>query len=194
MKLIVLTQRKKKRRERITLRLHWEERFPGKSQGIRSKGGKFHETKAEKWNTLDQAILIYPETLLFREIPLASLCIHLCTYICIREVRIPSSWTCVRFLRKNGSRGNLRVRVEARGWEGDGEREGAREEAPVMDRPISAARWSTRETERERRGRERERERQRERENERAGEFSPPMARSGRGEERREVMVGSVSC
>lgn len=63
-----------------------------------------------------------------------------------------------------------------------------------MDRPISAARWSTRETERERRGRERERERQRERENERAGEFSPPMARSGRGEERREVMVGSVSC
>ena len=40
------------------------------------------------------------------------------------------------------------------------------EEAPVMDRPISAARWSTRETERERRGRERERERQRERERE----------------------------
>ena len=47
-----------------------------------------------------------------------------------------------------------------------------------MDRPISAARWSTRETERE------------QRENERAGESSPPMAwyaavEERRGEERR---------
>lgn len=43
-----------------------------------------------------------------------------------------------------------------------------------MDRPISAARWSTRETERERR------------ENERAGESSPPMAwYAGQREEKR---------
>ena len=42
-----------------------------------------------------------------------------------------------------------------------------------MDRPISAARWSTRETERERR------------ENERAGESSPPMAWYAADEKRR---------
>ena len=50
------------------------------------------------------------------------------------------------------------------------------------------------EHERNGKGTEREGERERERENERAGESSPPMVRSGRGEERREVMVGSVSC
>lgn len=103
------------------------------------------------------------------------------TYVCI------CVWTCVRLLREPGSAGNERkARQGGEEERGPGESGRSRERrAPVMDRPISAARWSTRETEREEEGTK---------EGENLLHLWHGAPRTKRGEERREVMVGSVSC